>query len=142
MNSTAEPVIWPPSDHPHYERVMLHVEDLRALQACKGRRASRDLLDRLVRVRFIGVNGQCLCTEHARLLVNQARYDGWVHTHHTDLGNLVDTLITPVQRARLIDVAERYQTSIAIKRSATDATFEELRLLQDWLAAPRGRTSR
>ncbi len=120
----------------YFARVRLHVEDLQALRTSKDRRAGRNVLDRLVRMRFLRVGERCLCTHAARLPQHAARFDGWVHAHHEELTALLDTLFTPDQRRALLDTAERYQTCIATKDIEGAPSFEELRVVQDWLFQP------
>lgn len=122
--------------HGYFARVRAHIEDLQMLQTGKERRVGRNLLDRLVRMRFLRVDGQCLCTHAARLPQHASRFDGWVHAHHEELMALLDPLFTLDQRRTLLDVAERYQTCIATKNTKGAPTFEEIRVVQDWLFQP------
>jgi hypothetical protein len=117
----------------YYTRVQLHIADLQRLNASRDRRTRRALLDRLVRIRFLHVEGHCLCTRDARRLCNAHRFDGWVHAHHVELTSQVDAVFSLHQKRTLFTVAERYQTDIALQTARNAPAFEELRLVQDWL---------
>lgn len=74
-----------------------------------------------------------MCTPEARFPKYAARYDGWVHSHHVELTALLDSFFSLEQRRKLFDSAERYQTYIETKDLEGAPTFEELRIVQDWL---------
>lgn len=128
--------------HGYCARVRMHIEDLQALLTSKDRRSGRNVLDRLVRMRFLCVGGSCLCTPDARLPQHAARFDGWVHAHHKELTALLDSLFTLDQRRALLDTAERYQTCLESKDIEGAPSFEELRIVQDWLFQPLEREFR